>query len=310
MKTFDALYNNPFLKVFLFCLCICISACKEKKNAQDTLRFVDDAGQSHIFKEKPKRILSLVPSITEILYAIGAEDKIVAVTEHCNYPEKAQKHTKKLVTYPNVSTEQVLALKPDLILTSTEVMSVKVIEQFKPHNIPVLFVNYQKLSDIPRSMRLLGNLLGTEKKSETLADSIDKALVKYATEKTSKHPKMWLVIGTQPMYTAGKNSFMNDVIYLSGGENIAEGITNTAYPILTREFVLSQRPEYIIINKSQKDKIKATLLGLYPEMKVLPCLQDTSKIIGIEEDILVRPTPRSLQAVTIIRKKILSQTTN
>ncbi len=287
--------------VSLFAYIAFHSACTTPKKPNADLSFTDDVQQTHVFRENPKRVVCLVPSITEILYTIGAEDKLVAVTEHCNYPEAAQKHPKKLVVYPNVSTEQVLALQPDLILTSTEVMSVKITEQFKPHNIPVFFINYSTLKDIPRSMQLLGKLLKTEKKANFLADSIENILEKYSQESILKRPKMWLVIGTQPLYTAGKNSFMNDVIRLAGGENIASGITNTAYPVLTREFVLAQRPEYIIVSKTQKNKIKETLLSLYPEMKVLPCLQDTSRIIGIEEDILVRPTPRSLQAVQQIK---------
>lgn len=292
----------------LFCLFACIySACSRKKNTYSNLTFTDDVQQTHTFKESPKRIVCLVPSITEVLYIIGAGNKTVAVTENCNYPEAAEKHPKKLVVYPNVSTEQVLALKPDLILTSTEVMSVKIIEQFKPHNIPVFFINYQTLKDIPRSMRLLGKILETETKADAMADSTERITEKYIQQKVVTRPKMWLVIGTQPMYTAGRNSFMNDIIHTAGGENIASGITSSAYPVLTREFVLSQRPEYIIVNKTQKNKIQETVLSLYPEMKILPCFQDTSKIIGIEEDILVRPTPRSLQAVKQLREKI-SQT--
>jgi iron complex transport system substrate-binding protein len=292
--------------VLLLCGYICFhSGCKSPKKPNTALTFTDDVQQVHVFKENPKRVVCLVPSITEILYAIGTEDKLVAVTEHCDYPDEAQKHPKKLVVYPNVSTEQVLALKPDIILTSTEVMSVKIIEQFKPHNIPVFFVNYQTLKDIPRSMRLLGKLLNTEKKSQLLADSTEKIIVEYSNQKIIKRPKTWLVIGTQPLYTAGKNSFMNDVIHLAGGENIASGISNTTYPVLTREFILSQHPEYIIISKTQKNKVKQTLLSLYPEMKVLPCLQDTSKIIEIEENILVRPTVRSLKAVEHIKKAFI-----
>lgn len=296
-------FLSNYTKCFFIFLGICVYlGCQSHKNTVSQRTFTDDVQQIHVFKKTPERVVCLVPSITEILYAISAGDKLVAVTEHCNYPEAAQKHPKKLVVYPNVSTEQVLALKPDLIITSTEVMSVKIIEQFKPYKIPVFFVNYQVMKDISRSMRLLGSVLNTEKRANFLADSVEKSIVEYSHLKIEKRPKTWLVIGTQPLYTAGKNSFMNDVIHLAGGENIAESITNTAYPILTREFILAQNPEYIIVNKNQKNRIQQTLIELYPEMKVLPCLRDTSKIIGIDEDILVRPTVRSLKAVEYIKK--------
>lgn len=300
--------EKMFFRTILLCFCISLPlGCTTEKKINSPLIFTDDVQQTHIFKAKPKRIVCLVPSITEILYAIGADHKLVAVTEHCNYPEAAQKHPKKLVVYPNVSTEQVLALKADLILTSTEIMSIKITEQFKPYNIPVFFMNYATVKDIPRSIRILGKLLETEKKANIIADSIEKRIQEYANQDVKKRIKMWLVIGTQPLYTAGKNSFINDVIQLAGGENIAGSITNTAYPVLTREFILAQHPEYMIINKTQKNKVKETLLSLYPEMSVLPCLQDTSRIIGIEEDILVRPTPRSLQAIDEIKKQTIQK---
>lgn len=289
------------LILFLFCFWL---SCDNAKNTSTSSTFVDDVQQTHTFKTPPERIISLVPSITEILYEIGAEDKIIAVTEHCNYPEKVKQHQKKLVVYPNVSTEQVLALKPDIILTSTEVMSVKIIEQFKPYRIPVFFVNYQTVKDIPRTIRLLGSIVNLKSRATLVADSLEKIIEYHTQLKPIKRPKIWLVIGTQPMYTAGKNSFMNDIIHLAGGENIAESITNTAYPILTREFVLSQRPEYIIVSQSEKNKVKEKLLSLYPEMKLLSCLQDSTRIIGIEEDILVRPTVRSTQAINQIKKEI------
>lgn len=293
-----------FLALFLY-----YSGCVSSKKPNTNLTFIDDVQQTHTFRENPKRVVCLVPSITEILYAIGAENTIIAVTEHCNYPEAAQKHPKKLVVYPNVSTEQVLSLKPDLILTSTEVMSIKMIEQFKPYGIPVFFLNYANLKDVPRTIRILGKLLKTEPKANLIADSLQKAIEQYAKQNIPKRPKIWLVIGMQPLYTAGKNSFIHDVIYLAGGENIAGSITNTAYPVLTREFILSQQPEYIIVSKNQKSKVKENLLTLYPEMKVLPCLQDSTRIIGIDEDILVRPTQRSLQAVEQIQKYLTANKT-
>ncbi|MCS7029116.1 MAG: helical backbone metal receptor [Bacteroidia bacterium] len=300
-------------KLKFYCIAVSLflmsEACQTTKNKKEYKSFniVDDVKQNHFFSHHPRRVVCLVPSVTELLYAIDADSQIVAVTEHCNYPERAKNHPKKLVVYPNVSTEQVLALKPDVILASTEIISIKLIEQFKPHQIPVFFVNYQTLNDIPRTVRVLGKLLGKEIKSNQIADSVEKVIQEYAQYSPLHRPKMWVAIGTQPLYTAGKNSFINDMVYISGGQNIAESITYMAYPVLTREFILSQRPEYLVVSHQQKSTVQQTLLRLYPEMKSLPCLQDTSKIIGIEEDLLVRPTLRSLEAVKKLRSVILKK---
>ncbi|MCS7076640.1 MAG: helical backbone metal receptor [Bacteroidia bacterium] len=301
--------NFYYLGSALYLVFILFKSCtpSDKKNSDKSVVFIDDADQKHVFRQYPKRVVCLVPSITELLYAIGADSQIVAITEHCNYPEQAAKFSQKLVVYPNVSTEKVLSLKPDLILTSTEVMSVKIIEQFKPHQIPVFFINYRTLADIPRSIRLLGNLLGKTRRGSIIADSTEKGIERYKKYNPIHRPKVWLLIGTQPLYTAGKNSFMNDIIYTAGGENIAQSITNMAYPVLTREFILSKRPDFLIVSSTQKNTIKQTLLSLYPEMKSLPCLQDTSRVISVEEDILLRPTIRSLRAVEQIHNRILQK---
>ncbi len=192
----------------------------------------------------PQRIISLGPAITEELYLLGVEDKIVGVTTYCKRPIEAQKK-EKVGTVMKVNVEKIVSLKPDLVLSSAlsdlaqmeklRSLGVRVEAFSSPKSFSEICQQFLKLSKIVcREEKAIKIILQSEKKVEFIKEKV-KGLSK---------PKVFVQVGAKPLFTITKDSFIQDLISLSGGINIAEEARSGFY---SREKVLKENPDVIII---------------------------------------------------------------
>ncbi len=196
--------------------------------------------------ESPQRIVSLSPAITEELYLLEMEDRIVGTTVYCDRPPEA-KEKEKVGTVIKVDLEKILILKPDLIL-ATSLTDPGQIEKLKSLGMRVIsFPLYENknFSQICEQFMELGRIVGREAEAEEIVcqmknkiDSISKGI------KGLPKPKVFVQIGARPLFTIIKDSFIQDLIALGGGINIARGAKSGLY---SREDVIRQNPEVIII---------------------------------------------------------------
>ena len=199
---------------------------------------------SHGQDKFPQRIISLGPSITEELYLLGVENKIVGVTTYCQRPPQAQE-IEKIGTVIEVNLEKVISLQPNLVL-ATSLTNPKAKEKLKNLGIKVItFPSAKNFREICEQFLELGKIVGREKEAEEIVYRAKKTVssVKQKVKELPK-PKVLVQVGAKPLWVAPKDSFVNDFIEFAGGINIAG---NSETGLYSYEKVLKQNPDVIII---------------------------------------------------------------
>ena len=191
-----------------------------------------------------QRIISLGPYITEEIYLLGAQDKLVGCTVYCQRPPEAQEK-EKVGTVIQINIEKILTLKPDLVI-ATALTQKKDIEKLKKLGIKVImFSSPKNFFEICSQFLELGRILGKYDLAKKIVQEVkDKVLeIKRKTKDLAK-VKVFVEVGTNPLFTITKDSFVNDFIEFSGGINIAKDAKTGIY---SRETVLKENPDVIII---------------------------------------------------------------
>lgn len=208
--------------------------------------FTDSRGKSITIPWPPRRIVSTVPSLTELLFDVGAGDQVVGVTTYCVYPPEATKKAK--IGSINIDYEALAALKPDVIATSVAVAH-KSAAELESQGYRVFSVDPRTLADIARALRLLGALTGHESEAERTASTLE-ARVKAATAPPG--PTVYFEHSADPLGTAGPDSYAGDAIRLAGGRNIFDG----GWRLIEWEAVLARDPEVILICHDRKEELE------------------------------------------------------
>ncbi|HIB43343.1 MAG TPA: hypothetical protein EYO37_05135, partial [Nitrospina sp.] len=195
-----------------------------------------------------QRVISTSPAITEILFEIGAGDRVVGVTDYCNYPKNACR-LPSIGGPLNPNTEKWIALKPDLIILQDD--SVVLNKHAKVFKIPTLEVSVNNLENILTSIQVIADAMQIPKAGKQLVDKITTQIDNYRTSigKTkARHVLMLLSDTNDPsrdLYAVGRNTFLNELLSIAGGENILPD-TMATYPKISKEFIIAKSPEIII----------------------------------------------------------------
>jgi iron complex transport system substrate-binding protein len=256
----------------------------------------DEWGNVFKFTAAPKRIISCMPSITEMLYALDLDDEIVGVTENCNYPEAAK--TKEKVGRDRMNLEKIISLKPDLIvmLGSTQGPDIR---KFRSMGLPVFVIDPQTVWGALASLDRLGEATSRIHAAYGLNEKLKRKLNWTASRvKASKksRPKVFVEIWHKPLITASAGTFVNDVIEKAGGNNIAKNAIGK-FPEYSFEKLLAADPDAIIIPRQNvNDEGQITNDGRWQKLKAVR----SGRVLFIDADILTRPGPRSGIAVETI----------
>lgn len=242
---------------------------------------------SHGQDKFPRRIISLGPSITEQLYLLGEEDRLIGCTTYCNIPEEAQ-NIDKVGTVIDVNLEKIVSLKPDLVL-ATPLTDNKAIEKLKNLGIRVvIFPSPKSLSEICEQFLGLGKIVGKTDKAEAIIDKVKREVERI--KKRTRHlpkPKVIVQIGVKPLWVATKDSFVNDLIEFAGGINAANKGKTGLY---SREKVLESNPDIIIIvTMGIVGEEEKKIWGKYKILKA----SKNNQIFIIDSYKLCSPTPVS-----------------
>jgi iron complex transport system substrate-binding protein len=290
---------RPIVACLLFTLIFAtayLSSCSSSKIASenDVRPVTDDLGRTVIIPTNITRVVSLAPNLTELVFAVGAGDKLVGVTTYCNYPPQAKEIAKVGDTQaPNIET--IIALKPDLVLISTASQLEGTLSQLERQRIPVFVVAPKNLEDIVRSIRTFGKIFDIEDKAERAAVEVE-SQIRSVSENTSKRekPRVFMQISRDPLFTIGADSFLIDIIEKAGGEPVTKQIP-TAYPRLSRETAAALKPDVIILTTSEDNAEPNDAFSNSPAML-------RRKIYRLDADILSRPGPRSVIALSDIAR--------
>ncbi|KAA0257034.1 hypothetical protein FHQ18_10725 [Deferribacter autotrophicus] len=235
------------------------------------------------------KIVSLSPSITEIIFALGAGDMLVGNTTFCNYPEEA-KYVTKIGSYINPSIEKILILKPDIVLGMKEGMDKTIKIKLDELNIKSKFYSANNVNDIKYIIRDIAKLTG--KSPDKLIEKIDKYYGKSFND--IKNNGIFLV-SVSPFIAAGKKTFIDEILRCAGIKNLVDNFVG--YSQINGEYLLEKQPEIIILsmmNKRQNNLMK----------EVIKRFSLNSKLFIVDPDLYNRPSYRIVDACIDLREKL------
>jgi iron complex transport system substrate-binding protein len=279
------------------CVLFLVLACDA--HAQTTIH--DDLRRSLRFSTPPRRIVSLAPSITETLFAIGAGNQVVGVTDYCTYPPQARsKQRVGGVVNPNI--EVIVGLQPDVIAVSMEGNMREDFAHLEKLGFPVFVSNPRTLDDIFRSIVQFGELTGRGPEAHRVADSLrERARAISSRARGARRTSLLLFVSLQPMIVVGAGTFMSELIDSAGGLNLAATRLST-YPTYSRETVLEYQPEALVFT-SDIMRSPSELVALYPEWATLAAIKQ-SRIYSIDSDLISRPGPRAVDGLETLYRML------
>ncbi len=255
------------------------------------LRLEDQFGRPVTLERPPARIVSGSPGNTEILFVLGLADRVVGVTDWCDYPPAA-KAKPKIGDIAPINIERVIALRPDLVL-ACNLNGKEPVESLTAFGIPTFALNPVSFADLGEAIRLVGQLTGTQNTAEQLAAELETALAALAPvgEATGAPPKVLIAIGPSlaDLWTAGTGTFLDEAVTYLGWENIAGGL-GFSWGQISLEYILAENPEIILT------ELDPEVFRTDPFFGELVAVQ-RGQVFQIDMDIFSRPGPRLIKAL-------------
>jgi len=261
---------------------------------------VDLVGRRVAVPDHPRRVVSLAPSLTEMVFALGAGDRLAGVSRHSDYPSEAQE-LPKVGSYVHPDLERIVALKPDLCLAVKDGNPREAVERLEALGIPVYAVNPKNLKDVMDTMTALGRVLGRERQAREIVESMGRR-IRAVEEKIggiSGRPRVFFQIGTSPIVSVGTETFAHEIITLAGGINVAEG--PDPYPRFSVEQVLGLRPEVIVISSMDRSRIHREIQAGWMRWQGLPAVEN-GRVFLVESNLFDRPTPRLVDGLEVLAR--------
>lgn len=278
-------------------LALCAACKTAPPPVPDSKQYTDELGRTVYIKQSPERIISLAPSVTETLFALGLGDKVVGVTTYCDYPPE----TKTKVSIGDTqkpSLEKIVALKPDLVIASTSSQLESFVRNIEDAKIPLYISNPRNVAETLTSIQAIGDITGASEKAKEITDKL-RARIEQVHERTANRekPKIFIMLGAEPLITVGGKTFMNDLVTQAGGLSISAD-ESSDYPQYSFETAIARRPEIIFLQAGD-DKLPERL-------KQTPAALN-GRLYHLNDDLLMRPGPRIVEGLEQLAEKIYPQ---
>ncbi|MBL0343975.1 cobalamin-binding protein [Candidatus Villigracilis affinis] len=275
----------------------------EASSASAEIQLTDGLGRSVVLKEAAQRIISLAPSNTEILFAIGAGSQMVGRDSLSDYPAEAANVTDIGSAYEALNTEMIISLKPDLIIAA-EINTPEQVKELEDLGLTVYYLNNpHTLEELYGNLEIMAKLAGREAETATLIESL-KARVAAVDEKiaplSSRISIFYEIDGTDPAkpYTAGKGTFITLLIERAGGYNIAADIEG--YPQLSLEQVVAADPAFILLGDAAYG-VTPEVVAARPGWENLSAVKN-GQVFPFDDNLLSRPGPRLVDGLEALAK--------
>ena len=263
--------------------------------------FVDDLDRKLYLANPPTRIVSLAPSITEMLYAIGLDQEIVGVTDFCNYPPAAL--TKPKVAYSQPNLEALVALQPQLVLAPQSFLRTDLLNKLDQLKIPTFIMDSHTVEGIFSHMQVLGRMLGRSAQANEQAALLRRQLAQLTQQLEGvPQPTILYVLNSSPLMTVGPGSYIHHLLALAGARNAADR-AEVPYPRLTMEEVLKQNPEILLFPVGEHEGISQADQDAWKRWDSLRAVQQ-GRLVQINSDLLNRPGPRVVEALKALVRLI------
>ncbi len=274
-----------------------------------TRAVIDQLGRRVALPEHPERIVALAPSITEIVFALNADDRLAGVTRFSDYPEAAQQ-LPKVGSYVHLDLEKIVSLAPDLCIAVKDGNPIGVIRRLEAVGIPVYAVDPRDIDSVIDTIVELGRILDARPRAEALAADLHRRVdqVRSNAGKANRYPKVFFQIGIAPIVSVGTETFIHELIELAGGTNLTAG--PTPYPRFSREQVLAMAPEIFIITSMARGKTFDRVKSEWEKWPSMPAAKNR-RILLVDSNLFDRTSPRLVdgleQLARIIHPEIFGE---
>ena len=248
----------------------------------------------------PMRIVSLAPGVTETLFALGEGGAVVGVSQYCDYPSAATL-LPKVGTFLTPNVEAIAALRPDLIIGPGLSSSRREVRTLEAMGYPTMTVDDNSLDGIEQSIALIGARTGAQEAARRLLGAIQGHIDEvHARLEGTKPRTVVMLVGHQPMVAVGRGTFLDDLLHLAGGDNIAD-LAAQNWPRLSIEYIIAMRPEVILDGAMGSDA--NTPAGFWARYPTIPAVRD-HHVFGYPENPMLHPGPRVWQSLEILARRI------
>ncbi len=249
----------------------------------------DDLGREVRLPEKVTRAVSLAPSITEMVFAAGAGDRLVGVTSYCDFPAAA-KNIQKVGDTQSPNIEAIIAVRPEVILVSTASQLESFASALEGQSAAVFVLDIRELGDVADRLRRLGQIFGSGERAELAAIEFENRVAAVERlQKPERPPRVLLQISEADLFTIGRDSFITELIDRAGGISVTADIPG-GYPKLSKETALALDPEVIILSDSPDNRDPNDAMKNSSAVR-------SGRVYRVNADILSRPGPRLADAL-------------
>lgn len=265
-----------------------------------TRELTDDAGRRVSLPAQVNRVISLAPNLTEIVFAVGAGDRLVGRTSYCDYPAEA-KAVPEVGDTLQPSLERIIALRPQVVLITTASQLEIFTRQLQNQNIAVFVTDPHDLDGVFRTIEQVGEIVGQKQQAQVLVQKLRERATAVEEAVKGKPPvRVFYQVSGQPLYTIGRDSFLTDLIRRAGGISVTADVPG-AWPRYSDESALAARPEAIILptGGSMGAANSAVTEALQQSPAVL-----AGRVYKINDDHLARPGPRSLDGLEAMARAL------
>jgi len=279
---------------FRLTLLAALAACGAPR-AQGPLLLVGDAGDTVRLARPAARVASLQPTTTELLFTIGAGERVVGRTTWCDAPAAALR-VPSLGDGLNPNLEAIVAARPDLVLLYPSALNAAAAARLEALGIATLRLRTDRLSDVPRLARLLGRATGRAETGDSVAAQFERDL-DAASRRDDAGPSVFILAWDQPLTTIGAGSFLSELVQRAGGRNIFADIDAASAPV-SLEAVVSRDPSVVLVPSQEVRDV-----SIRPEWNVVRAFRERRLLLVTGTEYL-RPTPRAVGAVRALAGRL------
>jgi cobalamin transport system substrate-binding protein len=263
---------------------------------------VDEAGRTVRVPQLASRVVSLAPSLTETLYALGVQDRLVGVTDFCDYPPDAQKK-RKVGGIVNPNLEEIAALHPDLVLVTKEINRLETVRALDALGIPAYATHARNVDDILSTTQKLADILGVPEAGKSLATDLQARLAALHARLEALPPsRVLFIVWTRPLISVGKNTFIADALRRADAASIVDATQD--WPQMNLEEVVRLQPEYLVFADSRADSAAREFeaLSVLPGWQLLDAVRN--RRYAVISDAVNRPAPRIVSAIEDLARQL------
>ena len=282
-----------FLALLLLANALACTQPRESQGSSATQQLTDDAGRNVTLPARVDRVITLAPNLTEIVFAVGAGDRLVGNTSYCDYPEQA-KSIAKVGDTLHPSLERIIALRPQVVVVSTASQLEVFTQQLQSQNIAVIVTDPHDLEGVFRSIEQLGRVLGHEQQARALVQKLRERTTAVEQRVKQEQPvRTFYQVSGEPLYTAGHDAFVTDLMQRAGAASVTADVPG-AWPRFSNESALAAKPDAIILPTG--GSMGAANANVAEALRNSPAV-NAGRVYKINDDHLARPGPRAVDGL-------------